>query len=49
MTDNVEDPEPAPEDPTRFPKEPEIAPLDEAPTGSSTPDPDEASPESPPV
>jgi hypothetical protein len=48
MSDNVEDPDPAPEDPTRFPKEPEIAPLDQAPTGSSTSDPEET-PDSPPV
>jgi hypothetical protein len=38
--------EPSPEDPTRFPPVPEVAPLDEAPDGRTPSDPDEETPES---
>lgn len=38
--------EPSPEDPTRFPSKPRVAPLDEAPDGMTPSDPDEPSPES---
>jgi hypothetical protein len=36
--------EPSPEDPTRFPSRPRIAPLDEAPDGRTPSDPDEPTP-----
>lgn len=38
--------EPSPEDPNRFPSEPKVAPLDEAPDGRTPSDPDEPTPES---
>lgn len=37
---------PSPEDPTRFPEEPEIAPLDETPDGRTPSEPDESSDDS---
>ena len=36
---------PAPEDPTRFPDVPHVAPLDEAPDGRTPSDPNEPTPE----
>jgi hypothetical protein len=40
------DDDPGPEDPTRFPDEPHVEPLDESPDGTTPSDPDEPSPES---
>jgi hypothetical protein len=45
MSDPHDD-EPGLEDPTRFPVEPHVEPLDEAPDGTTPSDPDEPSPES---
>jgi hypothetical protein len=41
-----DDDEPSPEDPTRFPSRPQVAPLDESPDGTTPSDPNEPSPES---
>jgi hypothetical protein len=38
--------EPSPEDPTRFPARPGVAPLDEPPDGDTPSDPNEPSPDS---
>jgi hypothetical protein len=38
--------DPSPEDPTRFPPDPEVAPLDEAPDGRTPHDHNEETPES---
>jgi hypothetical protein len=38
---NPRDEAPSPEDPTRFPDRPELAPLDEAPEGQTPSDPTE--------
>jgi hypothetical protein len=41
-----DDDEPSPQDPNKFPEEPEVAPLDEAPDGRTPSDPDESSDDS---
>jgi hypothetical protein len=35
VTDHPDDEQPSPEDPSRFPARPELAPLDEAPDGAT--------------